>query len=555
MASFMFRVFAVFAAFLLCLPVVKSGSLSWDVVDVDSVIQQDEELRSHLPTNVCNFDLTTSKKTSAEKFTGGYPVYISIATISYRIGNLNDIICKFLSANVIPTQIFVMVSEDKFLLDQGVSRQHLPPNLIAIVRAYPSLVSIVYTENIGPHRKLLPILKHFWEKPNTIIITFDDDFKNSFSFDTAVQELLKYHFASDLRSVVALRTRRIGLCRDAYHNEHHEIHASTVNTHNISVSLYKGWNCCNLAGSREMLVLPTGVGGVLYRPEFFHPVVFDPKFRVITATNDDLMFRLGTMAMGVDVVTACRQMHRKKEKEKEPSLRALSANLALDCPTSVGPIPELTYKTRSFTNGRRLQMQAPAQHQGQGQGQGQEQEQEQEQEQIRGWTGPISDHKTAGFKASGRILKQLQPQKEAGMPALRGGGGGSLWETLNSMESSLHQEHQVLPKDNLLVGAQKEGGPGSGSGSGSGSGNRMLNNDLMWAAATGYLRQVGVMDFHAEVLYPYATHERFGCFEELQGEIEAQKGKEKAKLKNILHKNCSVHYCLKKYSSVGEVNL
>lgn len=56
---------------------------------------------------------------------------------------------------------------------------------------------------------------------------------------------------------------------------------------------------------REMLLLPTGTGGVLYRPSFFHPIVFDKQLLNLTATGDDLSFRLATLARGVPVVTAC----------------------------------------------------------------------------------------------------------------------------------------------------------------------------------------------------------------------------------------------------------
>jgi hypothetical protein len=54
-----------------------------------------------------------------------------------------------------------------------------------------------------------------------------------------------------------------------------------------------------------MLLLPTGTGGVLYRPSFFHPIVFDRQLLNLTSTGDDLTFRLATMARGVPVVTAC----------------------------------------------------------------------------------------------------------------------------------------------------------------------------------------------------------------------------------------------------------
>lgn len=56
-----------------------------------------------------------------------------------------------------------------------------------------------------------------------------------------------------------------------------------------------------------MLTLPTGTSGVLYRPSFFHRVVFDHVLISLTKTGDDLMFRLAAMVNGIAVVTACLQ--------------------------------------------------------------------------------------------------------------------------------------------------------------------------------------------------------------------------------------------------------
>jgi hypothetical protein len=55
-----------------------------------------------------------------------------------------------------------------------------------------------------------------------------------------------------------------------------------------------------------MLLLPTGVGGVLYRPRFFnHSVAFSRELFSHTLRADDLTFRLATLANKVYVYTAC----------------------------------------------------------------------------------------------------------------------------------------------------------------------------------------------------------------------------------------------------------
>ena len=56
----------------------------------------------------------------------------------------------------------------------------------------------------------------------------------------------------------------------------------------------------------EMLLLPTGVGGVLYRPHFFNTtILFDRAVWSLTPKADDLTFRLATLANAVSVYSAC----------------------------------------------------------------------------------------------------------------------------------------------------------------------------------------------------------------------------------------------------------
>ena len=259
--------------------------------------------------------------------TDGQHVYVSLTTISSRVDEVGTILCNFLGGSVLPTKIFVILSEDKYLLDEGVAKDQLPDSLVYMAMKYSSIIEIVYTDNIGPHRKLLPVLFQFWDFDNVIICTFDDDFKPTFSFHYSIEELIKYYLASGRNSVVALRSRRIGLCagRDA---------APCVESSPGSFG----------TGDREMLVLPTGVGGVLYRPNFFNSIVFHPIFRKITATNDDIMFRLGTMINHVDVVGACREVVGSAVSglDKLDEVRS--------CPYSIPEIPQILVSAQRRPN-------------------------------------------------------------------------------------------------------------------------------------------------------------------------------------------------------------
>lgn len=230
----------------------------------------------------------------ASQLVGGTPVYISLTTIHNRLYGIAATIESILLGKVLPTHIYIFVSSEPYLLDQGISKDFMISSsgkLRALSDMFPH-ISVVFTENIGPHRKLLPLLARKWEE-DCVIVTVDD---HEVYPKGMLSSLLEYYRASDGTAVVALRSRRMGICADAppwrvspYTKKHKGLWPETK------------------PGRREMLMLPTGTGGVLYRPQFFHPIIFDRRFLNLTRTGDDLMFRLATMAKGIAVVTACTE--------------------------------------------------------------------------------------------------------------------------------------------------------------------------------------------------------------------------------------------------------
>lgn len=223
------------------------------------------------------------------------PVYISIATISDRIGKVHETIEGILSNDLLPTHIYVFISHEPFLLDKGVHEDTIPLALQILTKTMP--VSIIYTDNIGPHRKLLPILARFWHE-DCVIITIDDDKGRGLSKIT-ISQLIKYYLASNKKSIVALRARRIGICSKKPWKK---------------TGPYLKWPGATKE-KHEMLVLPTGTGGVLYRPRFLHPIIFDLKLREYTISGDDLAFRLAGLAAKTYVMIGCREERNKGSKQ------------------------------------------------------------------------------------------------------------------------------------------------------------------------------------------------------------------------------------------------
>lgn len=92
------------------------------------------------------------------------------------------------------------------MLDNGIQLTELPQLLHDWI--FIGHVSVIYTNNVGPHRKLLPLLQRRWND-NVIIVTIDDDRPMAKS---ALLRLVTYYIDSGKSCIVGLRVRRIGMC-------------------------------------------------------------------------------------------------------------------------------------------------------------------------------------------------------------------------------------------------------------------------------------------------------------------------------------------------------
>ena len=244
----------------------------------------------------------------ASEVLNGHRVYVSVTTIHRRLYGIAETLWSIVNGSIVPDHIYVFISNEHFLLDSGITVDSLISEtngqLVELMRLFPN-ISIILTDNIGPHRKLLPLLSKKWNE-DCAIVTIDDHLVYRKSF---LESLIKSYEASSRSAVVALRARKMGICSDS------PPWVLAPYTRNG-----KGLWPESSSGHKDMLLLPTGTGGVLYRPRFFHPIVFDQKLINITNTGDDLMFRLCTLAMGIPVVTACayRDALGKKCPQEDP---------------------------------------------------------------------------------------------------------------------------------------------------------------------------------------------------------------------------------------------
>lgn len=247
------------------------------------------------------------------------PVYMSLTTISSRIHELVPTLTSLLHGNLLPDKIYIFISKEPYLLDQGISIEEIKskaPELVALLREFP-LVSIAFTANEGPHRKLLPLLAKHWNE-DCVIITVDD---HEIYGKSMLSSLVHGFVATNGTAVVGLRARRIAFCDSSSGSAH----PPSWSTMPYSNSAGRGlWPEAH-PSLFEMLLLPTGMGGVLYRPQFFHPVVFDDELRKATQTTDDLAFRLAAMAMGIPVYAICNEDTNPNCKNSPPPQSQLAS--------------------------------------------------------------------------------------------------------------------------------------------------------------------------------------------------------------------------------------
>jgi hypothetical protein len=210
-------------------------------------------------------------------------VIVSVTTISRRLDSIVDVVGSLLAQSLPPDEVRIAASREGFLVDEGIPPERIPARIQEWVRE--GKVHWDYTENIGPYRKLIPVLERSVD-PSSLIVTADDDtLYPEYWLESLVEEALR-----NPRSVIAFRCRYIRLSKRGF-------------------APYATWPLVTEAWLRErgaepvdpLLLFPTGKRGVLYRPGFFPAEVLDREFLSICPLADDVWFRLLAMSNGVGV--------------------------------------------------------------------------------------------------------------------------------------------------------------------------------------------------------------------------------------------------------------
>ena len=100
------------------------------------------------------------------------PLVVSATVISSRLLNFKKTVASILGQELQPDLFLVFVSSDAFGLDEGIARDN------EVLREIGNMgATVVFTDNLGPHRKLAPAVKILRESniPRPFLVTVDDD--------------------------------------------------------------------------------------------------------------------------------------------------------------------------------------------------------------------------------------------------------------------------------------------------------------------------------------------------------------------------------------------
>ncbi|WP_166638703.1 glycosyltransferase [Paraglaciecola marina] len=206
---------------------------------------------------------------------------ISLTTIHSRIDKIHHVIESLLvQESPIPFKVCLFLSHEPYLLDEGVAA--IPEELQQLCNENKEQLEIIYTKNIGPYRKFLPILKRYFadEIELTYLVTVDDDTVYPQHWLSTLVEACEQQ-----KCVVAYRGRKISCDENAIHR-------------------YKKWtHSDDSVLIPDLKIVGTGKDGIIYKPEYFHPDVIDIENALKVCNHaDDLWLKMHTTVNGVPSV-------------------------------------------------------------------------------------------------------------------------------------------------------------------------------------------------------------------------------------------------------------
>lgn len=215
------------------------------------------------------------------------PVYISMTTISRRLGTLDNVIGSLLTQTHHADKIILNISEEPYLLDAGVRAEDLPDQTKAWVAA--GKVELHSGPNLGSYRKILPTLERY-QGLDYWVATADDDV---FYPEGWLEGLVRS--ASEHQCVAAYRCRLMRRDGDR---------VAPYLTWPLVGSFSESSAYGVPADKPSLYLFPTGRGGVMYHSRHFRDLASLRELRELAPGQDDIALKFLTMIQNVPVILA-----------------------------------------------------------------------------------------------------------------------------------------------------------------------------------------------------------------------------------------------------------
>jgi len=217
------------------------------------------------------------------------PIYISLTSIFNRQNILSNCLKSIIAQSKLPDKIFLYLSEDSYLLDQGFNNKVITDeHLLNFLNDNNKLIDIRWVKNEGSYRKLLPLLEEKWNE-DCIIITIDDDvIYNNKLIENMVNDYNIHKCVINYRGFNP--TLKDNLYDFSYTERNREINYRLRPN--------------EVVGDTHLYNFPTGIAGILYKPQFFHKtgkLIFNESIYMNKCTTgDDIWFYLLRIKNGIE---------------------------------------------------------------------------------------------------------------------------------------------------------------------------------------------------------------------------------------------------------------
>lgn len=193
---------------------------------------------------------------------------VNMTSTYHRLGMCRVALISILSQSILPDKVNLWVSREGYLSDIGIADDEILTDLIeSLPKENVEIINICWVDNIGPYRKLIPILRE--SDLDDLIVTADDDIY----YDRDWLNGLLLGYQKNAGKPVAIRAK-----------------AKKTNFLGITTS-YIYWDLIkNKSASRNSFVVTFGGGAVLSKSMFRSKDIEDDTFLKIAPTTDDLWF-------------------------------------------------------------------------------------------------------------------------------------------------------------------------------------------------------------------------------------------------------------------------